>query len=138
MTDQERIAWLEADPSRLEDVRGRINNEGGTVREAIDYFAEPAPKTLLACEICKLDVHDPGQHYTVSKDRPDGFWRCHPHVGKVRCAKCEHVWRPKTTKLPDRCPSCSEDCDLFWADDGVWEQVARERSSRRDPEPYDL
>lgn len=34
--DEHRLAWLEADTSRLEDVRGHINNEGGTIRAAID------------------------------------------------------------------------------------------------------
>lgn len=36
MTDEERLDWLEEDPDRLEDVRGYVNNEGGTVRDAID------------------------------------------------------------------------------------------------------
>lgn len=37
--DAKRLDWLEEfDSERLEDVRGHINNEGGTVREAIDFF----------------------------------------------------------------------------------------------------
>lgn len=36
--DKERLDWFDADPSRLEDVRGRINNEGGTVRAAVDWL----------------------------------------------------------------------------------------------------
>lgn len=36
--DAIRIDWIDDDPSRLEDVRGRVNNEGGTVREAIDWL----------------------------------------------------------------------------------------------------
>jgi len=40
MTDQERLDWLEADSDRLEDVRGRVNNEGVSVRAAIDWFAD--------------------------------------------------------------------------------------------------
>lgn len=36
MTDTERLDWLDADNTRLEDVRGRMNNENETVREAID------------------------------------------------------------------------------------------------------
>ena len=39
--DKERLDWLDADSSRLEDVRGRVNNEGGTVRAAIDWFRSP-------------------------------------------------------------------------------------------------
>ena len=38
-TDSERLDWLEEDRSRLEDVRGRCNNEGTTVREAIDHLS---------------------------------------------------------------------------------------------------
>ena len=36
--DGERLAWLEANHMRLEDVRGHVNNEGGTVRQAIDWL----------------------------------------------------------------------------------------------------
>lgn len=37
-TDEERLNWLDADPGRLEDVRGHYNNVEGcrSVREAID------------------------------------------------------------------------------------------------------
>jgi len=87
---------------------------------------------MTSCEICHSDVPHDAEHYTVTKDRPDGYWICHKNVGKVQCAKCEHVWTPKTLKLPSRCPACSETCDLFWADDGGWEQAAREQSARRD------
>lgn len=92
------------------------------------------------CEMCKLDVPHPAEHYVVSKDRPDGYWVCHKHVGKVRCAKCDHIWRPRlhAFKIPERCPSCSETDDLFWADDGGWERAARERLRVRDADPYDL
>lgn len=37
--DSARLDWLDANPDRLEDVRGRINNEGVNVRDAIDWFA---------------------------------------------------------------------------------------------------
>lgn len=36
--DTRRLDWLEKNPDELEWVRGRVNNEGGTVREAIDWF----------------------------------------------------------------------------------------------------
>lgn len=39
-TDQERIEWLQADTSRLQDVYWYIQNEDGTVRQAIDKLAE--------------------------------------------------------------------------------------------------
>jgi len=86
----------------------------------------------VKCEICKLDVPDQNSHWQKTKDRPDGYWICHPHVGKVRCAKCEHVWRPRTDpfKIPARCPSCGEDGDLFWADDGGWEDAAKAKAGR--------
>lgn len=35
-TDTERLDWLDADNDRLEDVRNYMNNEGVSVREAID------------------------------------------------------------------------------------------------------
>jgi hypothetical protein len=38
--DRERLDWLTSD--RLEDVRGRCNNEDVTVREAIDWFITEA------------------------------------------------------------------------------------------------
>lgn len=34
--DTERLDWLHDDPDRLEDVLGCVNNEGFSVREAID------------------------------------------------------------------------------------------------------
>lgn len=40
MTDTERLDWLEVDNTRLEDVRGRMNNEDETIREAIDALAD--------------------------------------------------------------------------------------------------
>ena len=36
VSDKRRLDWLEADPDRLEDVCGFVNNEGETVRGAID------------------------------------------------------------------------------------------------------
>jgi len=39
--DTTRVDWLEAaSTERLENVRWRIENEGGTVREAIDWFRQ--------------------------------------------------------------------------------------------------
>lgn len=40
MTDTERLDWLESDPDRLEDVRGWLNNEDSSVRDAIDVLAD--------------------------------------------------------------------------------------------------
>jgi len=40
MTDTERLDWLDEDNGRLEDVRGRMNNEGEDLRTAIDALAE--------------------------------------------------------------------------------------------------
>jgi len=39
MTDTEVLAWLDANTDRLEDVYWHIQNEGGTVREAVEFFA---------------------------------------------------------------------------------------------------
>ena len=39
-TDQERLDWLQADHSRLQNVYWHIQNEDGTVRQAIDTLAE--------------------------------------------------------------------------------------------------
>jgi len=39
MDDSDRIDWLAANRERLEDIYWRLLNEGGTLREAIDYFA---------------------------------------------------------------------------------------------------
>jgi hypothetical protein len=36
--DKDRIDWLNDDTKRLEDVRGHCNNDGVTVREAIDWL----------------------------------------------------------------------------------------------------
>jgi hypothetical protein len=35
--DKQRLDWLTT-ADRLADVRGRLNNEGGSVRDAIDWF----------------------------------------------------------------------------------------------------
>jgi hypothetical protein len=83
------------------------------------------------CEICKDPVDDSGQHWRKTKERPDGFWTCHPQFGNCRCAKCDHVWKPRKVRIPDGCPECSESDDLFWADDGVWEQAAREKREKQ-------
>lgn len=91
----------------------------------------------LACEICREPVRDAGSHHRVTSDRPDGYWLCHKNLGRCRCAKCDHVWRPRAIKLPSRCPSCGEDSDLFWADDGGWERAAKERSARRSDADYE-
>jgi hypothetical protein len=37
-TDAGMIEWLDKIPSRLQDVYWRLENEGGTVRQAIDFF----------------------------------------------------------------------------------------------------
>jgi len=42
MLDAERIHWLGADPDRLEDVRGRMLNEGEDLRAAVDFLMMPA------------------------------------------------------------------------------------------------
>ena len=42
MTDTERVDWLNADDEHLRDVYWRIQNEGGNVRDAIDWLAEEA------------------------------------------------------------------------------------------------
>ncbi len=39
MSDKERLDWLEK-TSRLQDVYWRIENEGGSVRDAIDWLAK--------------------------------------------------------------------------------------------------
>jgi len=45
--DQRRLDWLTADDASLLDVRGRMVNEGASLREAIDWFmqAEARPCT---------------------------------------------------------------------------------------------
>lgn len=35
-----RLNWLQVNPRRLEDVRGRVNNEGVSVRAAIDWLVK--------------------------------------------------------------------------------------------------
>lgn len=40
MNDSERLDWLAALTSRLQDVYWRVENEGETVREAIDWLAD--------------------------------------------------------------------------------------------------
>lgn len=44
MTDTERLDWLEVDSSRLEDVRGRVENENVDIRVAIDWLASNVEK----------------------------------------------------------------------------------------------
>jgi hypothetical protein len=39
-TDAERIDYLNANTQRLGEVYWRIENEGGTVRDAIDWFID--------------------------------------------------------------------------------------------------
>lgn len=43
-TDTERLDWLDIDSDRLEDVRGRMNDDEETVREAIDFLAGEVKK----------------------------------------------------------------------------------------------
>lgn len=53
----------------------------------------------------------------------------HKHAGKLRCAKCEHIWKPK--KQPPQiqpCVNCGEQDDVFCADDGGWERAEKERA----------
>jgi hypothetical protein len=38
--DDARVSWLERDPSQLENVLGRVNNEAVTVRQAVDWLME--------------------------------------------------------------------------------------------------
>jgi hypothetical protein len=38
--DSNRMDWIAANHSRLQDVYWRLENEGGTVRDAIDWLAE--------------------------------------------------------------------------------------------------
>jgi hypothetical protein len=38
MDDSDRIDWLAANHSRLQDVYWRLENEEGTLRDAIDFF----------------------------------------------------------------------------------------------------
>jgi len=44
MDDAMRLDWLAANPARLQDVYWRRENEGGTLREAIDWLAEAQAK----------------------------------------------------------------------------------------------
>lgn len=43
ITDEDRLNWLSADPIELDWVRGRVNNEGVSVRDAIDHFMKIRP-----------------------------------------------------------------------------------------------
>lgn len=90
------------------------------------------------CEICKGDVPHPAEHYAVSKERPDGYWVCHKNLGRCRCARCDHLWRPRTIRIPGRCPACGETDDLFWADDGGWERAEKDRIRVADRDQYDV
>jgi len=38
MSDGEMLDWLEQDTDRLTDVYWHMENEGGTIREAIEFF----------------------------------------------------------------------------------------------------
>lgn len=40
MIDTLRLDWLEQDPDRLRDAFYRVENEGCTVREAIDWLTD--------------------------------------------------------------------------------------------------
>lgn len=40
LTDEYILNWLDANTGRLEDVYWHIQNEGGTVREAVEFFAK--------------------------------------------------------------------------------------------------
>lgn len=76
----------------------------------------------MLCEICKQSVTAPHAHWSKTGVRPEGYWTCHSDRGKCRCAKCDHRWKPRVAKIPERCPACGEKDDLFWADDGGWEK----------------
>jgi hypothetical protein len=40
MSDSQRLDWLDANAQRLKDVYWHIENEGGTVRDAIDFLSD--------------------------------------------------------------------------------------------------
>lgn len=40
MTDEERLDWLDDNHTRLQDVYWRMENEGCSLRDAIDWLAE--------------------------------------------------------------------------------------------------
>jgi len=40
MSDSQRFDWLDANTQRLKEVYWRIENEGGNVREAIDFLSD--------------------------------------------------------------------------------------------------
>lgn len=44
-TDSERLDWLNANDSRLQDIYWHIQNEGGDLRSAIDYVIDKLEKT---------------------------------------------------------------------------------------------
>jgi uncharacterized paraquat-inducible protein A len=55
----------------------------------------------------------------------------HPHAGKWRCARCDHIYDPPAKLKPNhlaKCTRCGEVDDVFPADDGGWERAAEERS----------
>jgi hypothetical protein len=81
----------------------------------------------MRCDNCEAAVSNVDQHWTKAEERPDGFWSCHPDVGKCRCAVCNYVWKPREVKIPEKCPKCGERTDLFWADDGGWPRALTQR-----------
>lgn len=58
----------------------------------------------------------------------------HPHAGKWRCARCDHIYAPspklRRGRLP-KCPGCGEAEDVFPADDGGWERAEEDRKSAK-------
>jgi hypothetical protein len=45
MSDSQKLDWLNANTQRLKDVYWRIENEGGTVRDAIDFLSDDGDET---------------------------------------------------------------------------------------------
>jgi len=47
MTDSEIIAWLDQSRDRLQDVYWHMENEGGTVRDAVQDLSRPVEETFV-------------------------------------------------------------------------------------------
>jgi len=83
----------------------------------------------IECEICEDTVKSDAAHWKVTKARPDGFWSCHPDLGKLRCSECRHLWKPRSNKDKiSPCPCCGETENVFHADDGGWEEIAKSKA----------
>lgn len=73
------------------------NPHQGYIEKTRDYNPEPADEEGVNLPL----LNDYIQQHGRDKDNPPNI----PHIMLLKCVRCEHLWRPRTSS-PKKCPSC--------------------------------